>query len=291
MTTDDFNFVRALVRVEAAIVLEPGKEYLVESRLQTLARREKLATIEDLVAQLRANPTGSLFTRTVEAMTTNETSFFRDLNPFEALKKTILPGLIARRSVSRQLNFWCGAASTGQEPYSVMMLIAEHFPELLSWDLRFIATDLSTEVLTRARAGRYSQLEINRGLPAALLVKYFVRHGSDWEIREDLRRRVDFRELNLVKTWPAFPPLDVVFLRNVLIYFDVETKRQILGRISRLLRADSYLLLGGAEAAFNIDASFELSIIEKTSCYQLKQPVPSALPGAPRGTPSTTIAA
>ena len=152
-----------------------------------------------------------------------------------------------------------------------MMLIAEHFPDLLKWDLKFIATDLNTEVLARARTGRYSQLEINRGLPAIMLVKYFARKDGEWEFKEDLRRRVTFREMNLVKSWPVFPPMDVVFLRNVLIYFDLETKKTIFGQIRRMLRPDGFLLLGGAETAINVDETFERTLIEKTSCYRLKQ--------------------
>lgn len=271
MTTADFDYVRNFVRDQAAIVVEPGKEYLVESRLTTLARKESFASIDDLVSKLRSDPKHVLHRKVVDAMTTNETSFFRDIHPFEALKKNILPELMARRAAERQINFWCGAASTGQESYSVLMLIAEHFPELLKWDIKFIATDLCGEVLARARAGRFSQLEVNRGLPASLLVKYFVRQGSDWEIKEDLRRRVDFREMNLVKDWPLLPPLDIVFLRNVLIYFDVETKRAILAKARRVLRAGSYLLLGGAETTFNIDDAFERVVLDKTTCYRVKQ--------------------
>jgi chemotaxis protein methyltransferase CheR len=151
------------------------------------------------------------------------------------------------------------------------MLIAEHFPELLQWDFTFIATDLSGEVLARARSGRFNQLEVNRGLAASLLVKYFVRHGAEWEFRQDLRRRVEFRELNLVKDWPWLPPLDIVFLRNVLIYFDVQTKKGVLARTRRLLRPGGYLLLGGAETTFNVDEAFERVAFDKTSCYRVKQ--------------------
>ncbi|MEO8427694.1 MAG: protein-glutamate O-methyltransferase CheR [Verrucomicrobiota bacterium] len=271
MNTADFDYVRKFVRDQAAIVLEPGKEYLVESRLLILARKEKIASIDELIKKLRSDPKNGLHRKVVDAMTTNETSFFRDIHPFEALRKSIIPELMARRAAQRQVNFWCGAASTGQEPYSVLMLIAEHFPELLKWDVKFIATDLCSEVLARSRAGCFSQLEVNRGLPASLLVKYFVRQGASWEIREDLRRRVEFREMNLVKDWPALPPLDIVFLRNVLIYFDVETKKTILAKARRLLRPGSYLLLGGAETTFNIDDAFEREVIDKTICYRVKQ--------------------
>ncbi len=271
MNSADFDYIRNFVRDQAAIVLEPGKEYLVESRMQTLVRKENLGSLDALIGKLRSDPRNGLHRKVVDAMTTNETSFFRDLHPFEALRKSILPELLARRAQERQLHFWCGAASTGQEPYSVLMLIAEHFSELFRWDFKFIATDLCDEVLGRARSGRFNQLEINRGLPAALLVKYFLRQGTEWGIREDLRRRVDFREMNLVKEWPWLPPMDLVFLRNVLIYFDLETKKAILAKVRRLLRPGGYLLLGGAETTFNVDDGFERVTFDKTPCYRLKQ--------------------
>ncbi len=270
MNTADFDYVRAFVREQSAIVLEPGKEYLVESRLVTLARKENFATIEELVNNLRSSPQNGLHRKVVDAMTTNESSFFRDIHPFEALRKSIIPELIARNGKERKLNIWCGASSTGQEPYTVMMMLSEHFPDLLKWDFKFIATDLCKEVLARAQAGRFSQLEVNRGLPAALLVKYFSRQGAEWEIREDLRKRVGFREMNLVKDWLLLPPLDIVFLRNVLIYFDVESKRAILGKIRRLLRPGCYLLLGGAETTFGVDEAFERVVFDKTTCYRVK---------------------
>ncbi len=272
MTTTDFDYVRDFVRREAAIVMEPGKEYLVESRLLTLARKEGIASIDDLVKQLRTEGKGYLYRKVIDSMTTNETSFFRDIHPFEALKKTLLPELIVRNAAKREINFWCAAASTGQESYSVIMLIAENFPELLNWKFNFIATDLCLEVLARAKAGRFSQLEVNRGLPATLLVKYFTRQGNDWEFRKDLRQRVDFREMNLVKDWLSLPPLDIVFMRNVLIYFDLETKKAILAKTRRLLRPGGCLLMGGAETTFNIDDAFERLAIEKTTCYCVKNP-------------------
>jgi len=270
MNTADFDFVRKYIREAAAIVLEPGKEYLVESRLQTLAREEKIATVDELVAKMRLNPQGDLARKVVDAMTTNETSFFRDLHPFEALKKTLLPELLKRRAGDRQLSFWCGAASTGQETFSVLMTIAEHFPELLGWNLSYLATDLCSKALARCTNGRFSQLEVNRGLPAQLMVKYFTRQGAEWEFRPELRKRVDFREMNLVRDWHRMPPLDIVFLRNVLIYFDVETKKAILAKVRKVLRPGGYLLLGGAETTFNLDDAFERVVLEKTTCYRVK---------------------
>jgi chemotaxis protein methyltransferase CheR len=156
-------------------------------------------------------------------MTTNETSFFRDFNPVEALRKSVLPDLIARRSAERTLNIWCAASSSGQEPYSLSMLIRENFPALLNWKIRILATDLSTDILARAREGRYSQLEVNRGLPASLLVKYFQKRGCDWFLRDDIRAMVDYQILNLSNAWPTMPPMDIVMIRNVLIYFGMDT--------------------------------------------------------------------
>lgn len=270
MNSSDFDYIRHFVREQAAIVLEPGKEYLVESRLHTLAKRESIASIDDLMDRLRKNPAHGLHRKVVDAMTTNETSFFRDLHPFEALRKNILPDLIARRSGEKKLAFWCGAASTGQEPYSVLMLMREHFPEVFAWDFKFVATDLSMDVLHRAREGRFSQLEVNRGLPARLLVKYFTPKGTEWQIHDDIRNRVTFAELNLVKQWPAMPMVDIVFLRNVLIYFSVETKKAILAKIRRQLRPGGYLFLGGTETTFNLDDNFERVVLDKTTCYRVK---------------------
>ncbi len=270
MTTADFDYVRKYVRDQAAIVLEPGKEYLVESRLHTLSRKENLPSLDVLIAKLRANPKDELHRKVVDAMTTNETSFFRDLHPFEALKTAILPELTKRHAQDRQINFWCGAASTGQETFSVLMTIAEQFPELLTWNLKYLATDLCKDALTRCEAGRFNQLEVNRGLPAPLLVKYFARQGAEWEFRPELRRRVEFREMNLIGEWHRMPPLDIVFLRNVLIYFDVETKKAILARVRQALRPGGFLLLGGAETTYNLDDGFERIASGKTVFYALK---------------------
>jgi chemotaxis protein methyltransferase CheR len=204
----------------------------------------------------------------VEAMTTNETSFFRDHHPFDALRTQIIPDLINRKAASKQLTIWCAAASTGQEPYSVAMLLREHFPVLTSWKLTFIATDLSTQVLAKARSGRYGQLEVNRGLPAPLLVKYFTKDGTEWVVKEELRNMIDYRELNLIETWPALPVLDLVMIRNVLIYFDVPTKKKILGNIRQRMAPHGYLMLGGAETTLGIDEQFERVQIDKGVAYR-----------------------
>ncbi|TMQ24336.1 MAG: protein-glutamate O-methyltransferase CheR [Deltaproteobacteria bacterium] len=221
-----FDFVRRLLRERAAIVLDDGKQYLVDNRLSQLARREGLVSAQDVIDRLRAAPRGPLQRKVIEAMATTETLFFRDGKPYEALRNTIFPELRRLRAAERRLQIWSCGCSSGQEPYSIGMVLHEHFPDLTGWDLRLLATDISTDMLARSRAGRYSQLEINRGLPGALLARYFDRAGHDWQIRSDLRRMVEFRELNLAGPWGKLPPADLIMLRNVLIYFDLDTKRQ-----------------------------------------------------------------
>lgn len=269
LSTSACKFVRELVRDASGIVLEEGKEYLVESRLSALARREGLASAETLVAKFQESPWSGFQTKVVEAMTTNETSFFRDVHPFEALRKAILPDLVKRRVRERSLFIWCGAASTGQEPYSLAMLIREHFPTLQDWKVGILATDLSRDVLARAESGLFSQVEVNRGLAAYLLVKYFTREGLHWRIRDDLRRMVEFRQMNLIQPWPAMPAPDLVLLRNILIYFDIPTKKTILSKIRGLMRPDGYLLLGAAETTINLDEAFERVSFDRTCCYRV----------------------
>jgi chemotaxis protein methyltransferase CheR len=266
-----FNYIRRLLLEQSAIVLEEDKGYLVESRLSPLARREGLASLDLLVRRLQTETFHGLHRQAVEALTTHETSFFRDFHPFEALKKVVLPDLIARRGAERGLNIWCAACSYGQEPCSIAMLIRDSFPQLASWTVHILATDLSADVLARAREGRYSQLEVNRGLPASLLVKYFQKRGCDWYLRDAIRRSVDYQVINLAGAWPFLPPMDVVMLRNVLIYFGVETKKEILAKVRRVLKPDGYLFLGGAETTFSIDDSFERVQLERATCYQLRK--------------------
>jgi chemotaxis protein methyltransferase CheR len=276
VTIDDsgFNYVRQLVRDRAAIVLEEGKQYLVASRLSLLARREGLGSAQDVIDRLRAAPSGPWQRKVVEAMTTTETLFFRDGKPYEALKNSILPELLRARAGARRLAVWSCACSSGQEPYSMAMLVREHFPQLASWDFKLTATDISTEMLERSRTGRYSQLEINRGLPTAFLHRYFEKVDKaddralvEWQIRADLRKMIEFRELNLAGSW-TMPPADIVFLRNVLIYFDIETKRQILGKVRKVLRPGGVLVLGTAETTMNLVDGFELVRSDGTSYYR-----------------------
>jgi len=269
----DFNYICDMVRKHSAIVLEPGKEYLVESRLNPLARQEGFSSLQHMVDCLRSSPSGNLHRKVVEAMTTNETSFFREMRVFDMFRKAILPKLLVDRARERSLNLWCAACSTGQEPYSLAMLLREHFPTLDGWNITFIASDISREMLARAREGRFNQLEVNRGLPAHLLVKYFKKQDAMWEISPDIRRMVEFREINLIHAWPSLPRMDVISLRNVLIYLDLETKRSILSRIPNLLDPEGYLLLGGAETTTNMDDAFEAVGLEGATCFRLRKKI------------------
>lgn len=270
----DLDYVRRVVAERSAIQLEDGKEYLIESRLETLARLESQPDAAALVDQMRRSPSGPMTQKVVEAMTTNETSFFRDRVPFDALKDTVLPQLIQARASTRQLNIWCGAASTGQEPYSIAMVIRDHFPELATWKVKILATDLSTEVLDKAATGVYTQLEVGRGLPAPMLVRHFEQQGARWAVRPAIRDMVQFRELNLVGTWPPMPSPDIVFLRNAMIYFDVASKQQILGRIASDIATDGYLFLGAGETTLNLDTPFRRVEIDRAGVFQVDRTTP-----------------
>ena len=270
ISKSDFNYVRDLVRRHSAISLEPDKAYLIETRLAPLARQTGFDSLQALIASLRTNPGADLRDRVIEAMFTHETSFFRDGHPFEILKSMILPNLLAKRSPSQNLTIWCAACSSGQEPFSVAMLAREHFPDLARGRLRTIATDLSEPILARARDGLYTQTEINRGLPPALLARYFDKQGSCWRLKLEIRRMVDFQRSNLAEEWPNLPSPDIIFMRNVLIYFDQETKKSILSKIRKTLKPDGYLILGSSETTLNLDPTFESISIGKTVCYQLR---------------------
>ena len=270
LTTQEFDYLRGLVRAKSGIVLEAGKEYLVETRVLGLLRKSGLDSIAQLIERLRASPVDPLHRRLVEVMTTNETSFFRDGHPFDALRTTVLPALMAARATTRTLSFWCGACSAGQEPYTVAMTMLESVPRLAEWKISFLCTDLSSEMVARTKAGTYSALEIGRGLPPALLSKYFDPVGTGWQAKRQLRDMMDVRELNLTQPWPQMPPMDIVFLRNVLIYFDAPTKVDILGRIRRLMRPDGYLYLGSAESTVNLDEEYERLPVNRSGCYRKK---------------------
>lgn len=264
LAAETFTYVADLVRQRSAIQLAPGKEYLVESRLLPIARQAGLGSVDEYVRGLRRMPRPAEHERVVEALTTNETSWFRDVAPFKSLTEHIVPELLKSRAAPT-LRIWSAACSTGQEPYSILMSVLDSNPSLR---LQITATDLSEEVLARARSGRYSQLEINRGLPAAHLVQHFTRVGIEWEVSQRLRSMVTFAKHNLLNAPPAGGPFDVVFLRNVLIYFDLATKREVLRRAQAVLRPGGYLLLGGAETTIGIDDSWERVAVGRSSVYR-----------------------
>ena len=266
----DFEYVADLVYRLSAVVLEEGKEWLVESRLAALAERSGAASVSELLARLRSSPAGELHRRVIDALLTHETLFFRDYFPFEALQRTILPELLERRRAERRLTFWSAACSSGQEAYSIAMVVQDGMPDLARWRVRILASDISAEMVTRARAASYSQVEINRGLPAAMLVKHFEQQGPRWVIAEPLRRLVELRELNLAASWPPLPPMDVIFLRNVLIYLDQDARKSILERVRHLLRPEGYLVLGSAETTLTIDPAFEPLKVGRAICYRLR---------------------
>ena len=268
ITPLEFDVVRRMIYDRAAIVLEPGKEYLVEARLGPLARADG-CTVGQLINRLRAGNERSLNDRVVEALTTNETAFFRDVKPFETLRNLVLPEVIARRSAARTLNIWCAASSSGQEPYSIAMTLREHFPQLNNWQVKILCTDISTEMVARTKAGRYSQLEVGRGLPAPMLLKYFTHVGLEWEASAELKRCLDVRPMNLAAPWAALGRQDVVFCRNVMIYFDINTKKAILRRIRDLINPDGYLFLGAAETTRGLDEQFESMQVGSSGCYRV----------------------
>ena len=240
-----------------------------------MGRERGFSSLAELAAELMFKPDSQLHRDVVERLLTGETSWFRDIHPFDILHEQVIPNLVKARALSRTLNIWCGACSTGQEPYSIAMLLLEHFPKLNDWRIRLIATDMSSRMLEHTRSGEYSQLEINRGLPATLLVKYFDQHGRVWKVKDSIRDMVTVEELNLAKSWSILPkPIDVVFMRNVLIYFDIPVKKRILASIRSILAPDGYLFLGGAETTFNLDENFERASSGKGACYRIC-PIPT----------------
>jgi chemotaxis protein methyltransferase CheR len=263
----DYAYVQELVRKHASIILNAGQEYLVKSRLEPVARQIGLPDLTSLVKLLRREPYGALHATVVEAMTTNETSFFRDIHPYETLRKHILPELIKRRRVERTLRFWSAACSTGQEAYSLAMLVHDT-PELRGWNVRILGTDLSQTAVARARLGVYSSLELGRGLPARLSIEHFDREGDVFKVKPTLRAMTDWKSLNLAEPLPPMPIFDVVFLRNVLIYFSPVTCSTILNRIQATMSRKGYLLLGTTENMLGLPVTFESTAVGKTTVYR-----------------------
>ena len=266
MTPLDYEFLRKLLKERSGLDLSSDKQYLVESRLIPLARRAGMPGIAELVAKIKAG-SDALTSQVVEAMTTNETFFFRDKIPFDHLRETILPALMQARASRRALRIWCAASSTGQEPYSIAMCVKE-FTSLAGWRVEILATDLSQEVLEKSKAGIYSQFEVQRGLPIQLLVKYFTQTGDLWQLHADIRAMVQHRKLNLLQDFSNLGTFDLIFCRNVLIYFDQDTKAGIFDRLAKMLEGDGVLALGAAESVVGISDAFK-PYPERRGLYRL----------------------
>jgi chemotaxis protein methyltransferase CheR len=293
MTPSDYEYLRKLLKARSGLVLSAEKHYLVESRLLPVARKAGLSNLTGLVARLRAPDAERLTVEVVEAMTTNESLFFRDKVPFDHFRDTIMPALLAARAASRRIRIWCAAAATGQEPYTLAMCLKEMGKELRGWRIEIVATDLSTEVLARAKNGVYSQFEVQRGLSAMMLIKYFSQVGEAWQIAPEIRGMVKFAPLNLLNDFSHLGKFDLVFCRNVLIYFDQATKIDVLERIADVTERDGYLVLGGAETVMGLTKRFR-PVADKRGLYRQPdgvEPEGNVIPFSPVRADAAVVAA
>lgn len=262
----DYSLLRRIVHAHSHNVLDPSRDYVFESRLAKVIRGAGMGSLGELVRQLGRGPHPELESAIADAMTINETSFFRDGRPFELLRNEILPELIEARREQRRLRLWSAACSTGQEAYSLAMLFREHFPSLANWQVQIEATDFSREVLARAQAGRYRACEVNRGLPARLLARYFEQDGDEWVVRPEIRALCRFQWANLMRTpLPVRGPFDVIFLRNVMLYFSPEARRTVLAQAHRMLAEDGVLILGSSEQP--VEPSHWVPVISRGTTY------------------------
>jgi chemotaxis protein methyltransferase CheR len=262
---ENYRFLQEHVYSRVGIVLEDNKHYLFQSRLAPIVKQLSLGSINDLCALLHGQSNAEIGQQVVEAMTTNETYFFRDPTQYEAIRTVLLPKLKQERQATKNLRFWSAAASTGQEAYSLAMLLLEE--GLKGWNIELLGTDFCSKVVKRARSGIYQQIEVNRGLPTPLLVKHFRRSGLDWQLTEPVRRMAHFETIDLRKSMRTLGPFDLVFCRNVMIYFDNETKRKIMKELHSTLFRGGWLLLGGAETAFGLDEWFDRQTVGNTTVY------------------------
>jgi chemotaxis protein methyltransferase CheR len=284
MTPFEFDYLRKLLKERSGLVLSADKQYLVESRLLPVARKAGCAGLSQLLLSLKQPKAERLIVEVVQAMMTNESFFFRDKIPFEHFRDTIMPALLAARSEQRSIRIWCAAASSGQEPYSLAMALKEMQDAIAGWRIEILATDLSAEVLEKAKTGIYSQFEVQRGLPIQLLIKYFTQVGEAWQIAPDIRAMVRYRQLNLLSEFSHLGSFDIVFCRNVLIYFDQQTKTDVLDRIARIIERDGYLALGAAETVVGLTNRFK-PVPDRRGLYALNasaRPFHGAAPAGPR---------
>ncbi len=265
---DTLKYLFSLLHKESGLALDDSKTYLIETRLDPIARKEGFSSINDLGLHIKQNPSLPLRQKIVEAMMTNETSFFRDVKPFELLKDVVIPDLLKANEKGRRIRIWAAGCSTGQEPYTIAMLLCEMAPALHQWDIRIIATDIAEGALERARVGIYSQYEVQRGLPVTYLTRFFSQNNTEWAIKPEVKRLVEFQQLNLLSGFSHLGMFDVIFCRNVLIYFDADAKARIMEKFADILSSGGVFFLGGAETPFGITSKFTRVETEKGVCYR-----------------------
>ncbi len=278
---EDFELLRRIVKSRSGLTLSPDKAYLLENRLMAVARKWGMNDIEGLAATVRGAPNEELLREITEAMTTNETLFFRDQSPFDQLEKVVLPRLVEQRSDTKQIRIWSAGCSSGQEPYSIAMVIKQLGAALDDWRIDILATDISRTMLDKARAGLYTQFEVQRGLPIAMLMKYFTQAGDKWELDAGIRAMVNFEEFNLLNDPTSLGRFDVVFCRNVLIYLDQPTKTRVLENICNLMPDDGVLYMGGAETVMGVTEKFQ-PVNEYRGMYEISKGPPGAYGSAPQ---------
>lgn len=257
MSPEDFDFISSLIKSRSGLVLTPDKSYLLESRLMPVARKHGLKGLEDLISHMRTRRDEALIVEVTEAMTTNESFFFRDVKPFDLLRDEVLPPLLEKRAAQKHLKIWCAAASSGQEPYSIAIVLKELGLKLAGWKIDIVGTDISHDILNKAKNGLYSQFEVQRGMPIQLLLKYFDKKDETWQIKPEIRNMVQYKYWNLLDDLKPLGGFDIVYCRNVLIYFDPETKGKVLENVSKLMPKDGMLFLGGAETVLGVTEKFK----------------------------------
>jgi len=257
VSPQDFEFISTLIKSRSGLVLTPDKSYLLESRLMPVARKHGLKGLDELIGTVRTRKEEALIVEVTEAMTTNESFFFRDIKPFDLLRDEVLPPMLAKRAAKKHLRIWCAAASSGQEPYSIAIVLKELGVKMAGWKIDMTGTDISHDILKKAKAGQYSQFEVQRGMPIQLLLKYFDKKDETWQLKDEIRNMVQYKYWNLLDDLKSLGGFDIVFCRNVLIYFDAPTKGRVLESISKLMPEDGMLFLGGAETVLGVTDRFK----------------------------------
>ncbi len=268
IASSDIEYLQALLVERSGHVISTQQAYLFETKLKPVLDAEGMTSVHQLVAKMRTSPSCRIADDVTEAMTINESFFFRDIHPFETLRDSVLPDLLKQKESQQELSFWCGACSSGQEPYSIAITLRESFPELVDWKINILATDISDEVMEKADKGEYTQFEVNRGMPARMLIKYFYREGASWFVKDEIREMLRFQKVNLVKPLPIYQKFDLVFLRNVLIYFSAATKEEILKKIRSVITDDGFLFLGGGESLLKLNVQFQRKTVGQSAYFR-----------------------